>query len=276
MKQIKTIAVLLTCHNRKNKTLTCLKSLFDANLPDDFALDIFLVDDGSTDGTSDAIRGKYPGINIIQGNGNLYWNRGMYLAWKTAANIKKYDFYLWLNDDVKLFKNALCVIINDFINNEDSIICGAMLSETDNITTYGGRNVKGNLIEPSGKNDKCYFINGNLVLIPNSVFSKVGMLDSVFPHSIGDFDYGLRAAKDGYSSFISSQHIGYCESNSNLPNWCVSYVPLLSRIKSLYSPLGNSHPYYYSIYSYRHFGLFRTLKHIITIHLRLLLPKLWK
>ena len=47
----KTIAVLLTCHNRKVKTISCLKSLYEATLPKGFSLEIFLVDDGSVDGT---------------------------------------------------------------------------------------------------------------------------------------------------------------------------------------------------------------------------------
>ena len=58
------IAVLLTCHNRKDKTLSCLSSLFAAteryNLSKEegknVGLDIFITDDGCTDGTADAIR----------------------------------------------------------------------------------------------------------------------------------------------------------------------------------------------------------------------------
>ena len=42
------IAAILTCHNRKEKTLACLHSLFSIIS----TIDVFLVDDGSTDGTS--------------------------------------------------------------------------------------------------------------------------------------------------------------------------------------------------------------------------------
>ena len=47
---MKTIATLITCHNRKDKTLACLDALFSNHLPDRVLLDVFLVDDGSTDG----------------------------------------------------------------------------------------------------------------------------------------------------------------------------------------------------------------------------------
>ncbi|WP_333410708.1 hypothetical protein [Microcoleus sp. LAD1_D5] len=44
------IAVLLTCFNRKQKTLACLEALFNQTLPADTSLTTYLVDDASTDG----------------------------------------------------------------------------------------------------------------------------------------------------------------------------------------------------------------------------------
>lgn len=56
----KTIAVLLTCHNRKDKTLRSLDSLFSQDLAPDFSLVVYLIDEGSTDRTSEAIAQTYP------------------------------------------------------------------------------------------------------------------------------------------------------------------------------------------------------------------------
>ena len=86
-------AILLTCYNRKDQTLECLKSLKKNTL----FFKIFLVDDGSTDGTAKAVSACYPDVNIITGNGQLYWNRGMHLAWETASK-NDFDFYIWIND----------------------------------------------------------------------------------------------------------------------------------------------------------------------------------
>jgi len=52
----KEVAVLLTCYNRKAQTIACLGSLFEATIPEDLHLDIYLTDDGSTDGTGDAVK----------------------------------------------------------------------------------------------------------------------------------------------------------------------------------------------------------------------------
>ena len=94
---MQTIAVLLTVFNRKDKTLKCLEQLYNQLPLREYQVDIYLTNDGCTDGTPEAINQKYPQIHIIQGTGNLFWNRGMYLAWQEAAK-NDYDFYLWLND----------------------------------------------------------------------------------------------------------------------------------------------------------------------------------
>ena len=67
------IAVLIACHNRKTSTLKCLEALFSQNKASaGFEFDVYLVDDGSTDGTSTAVAALYPHVNIIQGTGDLF------------------------------------------------------------------------------------------------------------------------------------------------------------------------------------------------------------
>lgn len=275
---IPTIAVLLTCHNRKEKTLQCLQKLFtQQGLNIDFKTDVFLVDDGSADGTGEAISTQFPLVNIIQGNGNLFWNRGMYLAWKTAAETKDFDYYLWLNDDTFLFEEALLNLLNGAqLSHNKAAICGSTISLATQTISYGGNSETGTLLVPNGALQETFSFNGNVVLIPKIVYEKVGILDKIFPHAIGDYEYALRIRKYNLKSFITSNYIGSCEENEKLPTWCSTSISLQKRIKSLYSPLGNSHPYYFFIYEQRHFGLFTAVKHFISIHLRLLMPQLWK
>jgi GT2 family glycosyltransferase len=273
----KTIAVLITCHNRKEKTIQCLKALYSQkDLGESYSMEVFLVDDGCTDGTTEAIMLDFPQVTIIQGNGNLFWNRGMHLAWETASNFKDFNYYLWLNDDTFLYEFALLSILDAANKTKDqSAICGSTFSMENQKISYGGNSANDGLLIPNGNLQEAFSFNGNVVLIPKFVFSKVGNLDKSFPHAIGDFDYALRIRRAKLKSFIVGEYVGTCEGSEKLPVWCSPIAPLKKRISSLYSPLGNSHPYYYFIFELRHYGIIVSLKHFMTIHLRLFFPKLW-
>ena len=275
MERIQKVAVLLTCYNRREKTISCLKSLFTNLLPENFSMTVFLVDDGSTDGTSDAVKDQFPTVNLIQGTGELFWNRGMHLAWETAAKKGSFDYYLWLNDDVVLFDHSLRIIIETSQKRPNSIIGGSMCANDLKTLTYGGLDKRHQLIEPRDSIQECQKFNGNLLLVPDTVFRVVGNLDPKYPHAIGDFDYANRAIKNGFKNYISPGFLGICDEHDKLPAWCLPEVPLKKRVKALYSPLGNSHPYYFFYYERKNYHLGLAVKHFLTIHLRLLFPRLW-
>ena len=270
-----TIAVLLTCHNRKEQTLACLNSLYTCIVPENYAFEVFLVDDGSTDGTNIAICNQYPEVNIIQGDGNLYWNRGMKLAWETAVNVKDYDFYFWLNDDTLLFINSLNVLaegINAFGNK--SIYIGATTSIANTKITYSGHKSKEMFLKPNGKWQTCDYFNGNIVLIPRYVFERIGTNDAAFHHALGDHDYGLRAKREKIELYLAPQVLGYCETHEKLPKWCNKEIRFRDRIVELYKPLGNN-PFEFFVFDNRHNGLLKAIKHFISIHLRAFSPNMW-
>lgn len=270
------IAVLLTCHNRKEKTLACLEALFQNHLPERFVLEVFLVDDDSTDDTSFAVKATYKEINLIQGNGALFWNRGMILAWESAIKKKDYDYYLWLNDDTTLVKSALNILLeySQVVDNK-KILVGATCSAINGALTYSGFNFPQKKLYTNGTWQNCDYFNGNIVLIPSFIYSKVGLLDNSFHHALGDFDYGMRASKLGFIHALSPHCIGYCEDHVSEPIWRNHSIPLHRRLKSLYSPLGNN-PFEFFIFDRRHNGLFFALLHFISIHFRSLFPFIWK
>ena len=71
----KRIAILLTCHNRKENTLACLEKLYQIDLPFNFSFDVFLVDDGSTDGTAKAVNDNFH--DVREGSSRRYLSRPM-------------------------------------------------------------------------------------------------------------------------------------------------------------------------------------------------------
>lgn len=268
------IAVLLTVFNRKDKTLECLKRLY-AQLPlDGCQVDVYLTNDGCTDGTPETVKKQFPDVNIINGNGNLYWNRGMYTAWHEAAK-KDYDFYLWLNDDTYVYYNMLCALLKaSSVKNDKAIIVGATQSLDGKNITYGGRLSNGNIPTPNGELKTVSHFNGNIVLVPRYVYNKLGNLDYYFTHSKGDFDYGLRASKVGIEMYQVGECLGECDLHESLDKWCNPKVPFVQRWKMLHRPNGMPPKETFHLEK-RHKGLFIAIFHYLTIHIRCLFPNIW-
>ncbi|MFA6148735.1 MAG: glycosyltransferase family 2 protein [bacterium] len=57
------VSVGILTHNRRDKVLRCLKSVFDQGMED---IEIVVVDSASTDGTQDAIQENYPSVKFIR------------------------------------------------------------------------------------------------------------------------------------------------------------------------------------------------------------------
>ncbi len=272
---MKTIATLLTVHNRKDKTIECLSHLFRQEISDGYSLDVYLTDDGCTDGTVEAVKKQFPQVNIITGDGNLYWNRGMYKAWDAASNETDYDFYLWLNDDTNLYEGAvkkLIVCSNKY--DDKAIIVGATVNtKSHDIVTYGGR-INGNIPVPNGDSVEVGYFNGNIVLVPWYVFSVLGNLDSYFSHSKGDFDYGMRAKAQGVKMYQVGEVLGECDAHERLDKWCDPEVPFSVRWKAMWKPNGMP-PHETFHLEHRHKGLVVASFHYMTILIRCFFPKIW-
>ncbi|MFT5251279.1 MAG: GT2 family glycosyltransferase [Flavobacteriales bacterium] len=258
----KKIAVLLTCYNRKLKTLNCLTSFYNSNFPQDYIFDVFLVDDASTDGTADEIIKKYPNINIIQGNGHLFWAGGMRLAFESIKKSNVYDAYLLLNDDVELKSDFFSTILETkqycLKNyNKGGIYSGSTIDKKSGLISYGGNllykgidNPNYELVKPSNLPQPCHLTNANVLYVEKEVIDTIGFLDEKFVHGIADYDFSLRAFKAGFPVCITADICGYCEDDHgiNLSN----SKNLFKRIQYLKSPLGLSYNEYL-FYIKRHY-----------------------
>ena len=247
---MRSLAVLMTCHNRVNSTLECLKCLFSQSVGDQLSLKVYLVDDGSSDGTGEVVQKYYPGIQVIRGNGDLFWNRGMHKAFGEALKTG-FDYYLWLNDDTYLYRDSLETLLSthEEIKAQAKAPSVVVASTRDPDTmefTYGGYRKRIGIINPVGFNSiipgnrpiRCDTMCGNCVLIPNAVADIVGNLDSIYRHRWGDMDYGLRALKKGCQIWVAPGYLADCQANHSVDKWKNRRLPLKERLSELHSVKG--------------------------------------
>lgn len=258
------IALLLTCHNRLDQTLACLDRIFRQELPKNVSTEVFLVDDGSTDGTGDAVRQHFPQVHILEGTGNLFWTGGMRMAYEAAESVDP-DFYLWLNDDVELYGDALGRLLStcdDLLaaGEKMPIVIGTTRDPATLAPTYGGvlhcsrwHPMKFRLVMSDHCPVRCDTFNGNCVLVSRLAAECVGNLDSVFTHGMGDFDYGLRAWGLGCPCWVAPGFVGTCARGGSKRIWEDSSSSLRLRWRALCDIRGLP-PKEYRAYLRRHGG----------------------
>ncbi|MFI3214709.1 MAG: hypothetical protein R3Y24_15445 [Eubacteriales bacterium] len=183
----------------------------------------------------------------------------MYLAMQEAIK-NKHDFYLMINDDVVFFDRALEIMLSSYESVKG--VCGVVGSTCgrDNTITYGGRNEKSVLLNPSKKLKKCILANWNCFLVSNEVISRVGIIDNYYVHGLGDFDYSLRMQAKKIPIYIASDYVGYCEGNTRKGTYHDKEVKRGTRVKLMFNrknlPILSRGYYYCKNYSIRGIKLF--------------------
>lgn len=234
MKNAFKIAVLLTCFNRKEKTIKALMSvqkaaeIYNSSHDSRLTLHVFLTNDGCNDGTPEAARALFlpEEINIIDSDGNSYWAGGMRLAWKQAMDSHlKWDFYLLINDDVEFVPSAFETL---FYTHEYAITkygkggvySGFICSKSEpNRIIYGAKSYKKNLLSkaydlsPTGAPQQCLMVNANILMVCPNVVDGIGQLDTVFIHGGADWDYGIRASRAGFPVLATPEICGVGEND---------------------------------------------------------------
>lgn len=229
------VAVLMTCHNRQKKTIQCLDSLVEAcGLCPFDEFDIWLLDDGSVDNTVTAVQNLFPMVRIVEGDGKLFWAKGMRKIWSEAVKYQKYDFYLWLNDDVVLKKESIKSAFRDY-NLVGGVIVGACSDdETEDFCSYGATDEKDKKIIPNGKPQRGFgWLNGNFVLVSKDVFSKVGLISGEYSHARADYDYAERLKIAKVNFYSTSCFVGVCKNDFYKK---VIHKVFFQRLKCLWTP----------------------------------------
>lgn len=248
------ISIIIPVHNRKKVTIKGLSSLTLAldsyykksNL---IEYDIVIIDDGSTDGTSDWVSKYYPKINIVYGDGSLWWSGSINLGIKYSRNNLNPNYIIFWNDDLtvdsKYFLNLEKILINKNFKNtinsskvfyEDEInkvfFNGAFLD-----TKKGSAYINTNDNQKLAKEIECDWTGGMGVVFPISVFNEIGLVDNTnFPQYYGDADFTLRAKKSGFKIYCHNELKLFNDRNATGIYHNGSFLKYLQSLFSIGSP----------------------------------------
>ena len=222
---LKQIELVIPVYNRRETTLQALRSLrrIDVN---HLEVHTIIVDDGSTDGTSDAIQKNFPEVQIVKGDGTLHYaagtNRGI-----SAALERNPDYIVTMNDDAIYHEQFLQRLVNTAEANPHSLVGSLLLlwnephrvfqvgfewktmaggwSQSDELTAF---DFPQTAFEVEG-------MAGNCVLFPVGAIRRCGLMDEMkFPHGWGDMQYVVRMRKMGWKLLIEPKSFVWCEPNT--------------------------------------------------------------
>jgi GT2 family glycosyltransferase len=279
------VYIIIPVHNRQGITLKCLQQL---RLQGDInQYKVVVIDDGSTDGTTQAIQKNYPEVTALPGNGHLWWTGsiklGMEYAYKMGAN-----YFIWLNDDTLPDPGTIQTLIDFCAKHPQSIVsaqCYSAQSKTNK--TFGGQNINGlklNLLalEP-GQVAECDCVSGNLVCLPRSIVDKIGYPPSQrVPHNTGDVVYSYMAKKAGYHIYVLGSATAVGDFNASDYSWLTNEYSMVERWKIINSPKSYLYPpglWHYATTLYGLSGIMIVVQAYVQLVLitiiRLFIPLIW-
>lgn len=270
------ITVILTCFNRKIKTVNCIQSLINGN--PEYNLNFIVVDDNSTDGTEEAIKELDKSIKVLKGTGKLYWAGGMRVGIDYFfKNNRESEYVLLVNDDVFFFNNIICSMINKSKKNKNAVIVGVTCEHSGNMS-YGGMKLvdrhRGTYryIGLNEKDTPCDLFNCNCVLLKSEIMRKTGNFDPIYIHGLADLDYGLKLSRSGNMILISDDYVGVCDKNSEIGTWKDKTLLRKERLKKKESPKGAPFRIWF-YYIHKNFGLLPAIRYSLNSYFKILAGK---
>lgn len=231
------VASVIPVHNRRNITLDCLERLCridigpkrqnggdvenDSNGVDiDWYHKIVVVDDGSTDGSKEAIESKFSEVIVLRGDGGLWWAGAVNMGVEYCL-AQGFDLIHIMNDDIEFEEDFLAQLLS--VYKENRIVGSvALFGNARDVVFKAGMRETGRIhpIYENLFNGAEYgkishhellpvdAVSGRSMLLPAKILKEIGLFDQPrLPHGGADQEFCKRAIKHGYRVYVAPRSV---------------------------------------------------------------------
>lgn len=206
------VAIIVLTWNQRDVTLDCLDSLKKMDYPAE-CLDLIVVDNGSADGTAQAIRDRFEAVTVLENTTNLGFAAGNNVGIRYAMECGV-DYIMLLNNDTIVATKMLTRLIDSsktkpsvgivtpkiyYYDEPERIWCAGA-----SVNWYNGSSMRlqAEEIDPKQDTEPYYvdFASGCAICLKREVIDRIGLLDSRFFIYYEETDWCIRASNAGWST----------------------------------------------------------------------------
>ncbi len=226
---------LIPVHNRFNETKEVLRVLKAQDFP---ALRVVVVDDGSTDGTAEYIRQDTLDVELIVGDGSLWWSGAMEKGLASILpRVKEGDFVLFLNNDTRFCPDYVTTLVA-VSQAYDRAVVGSILMDAgrpDRILSVGPRicygltrveevypTTMGSVGDSSAAPNtfpevvEVDALSGRGTLYPVEVLQRIGTIRYRWlPHYMADYEISARAKAAGFRTLVATRAVVWTDAEAS-------------------------------------------------------------
>jgi len=215
------VNIIIPVFNRINETKKIISNLRDQDTDEE--IKILIIDDGSTDGTSEWLSSQKD-IFFLRGNGKLLWGGAINLGINyIIKNNPTDEWILLINNDVEVKKDYVDNLLKIAKKNYPAAVGSLVKNKKNEIVSLGPR------IDPSRleveeiykknlvfKNQIVFedvdALSGRGVIYPlKSIIEARGLNSKIFPHYFGDYSLSMKIKKKGYRLITSMEAIVFTD-----------------------------------------------------------------
>ena len=209
------LSIIIVNWNAKDLLLTCLDSIHQTC--NEVAMEIFVIDNGSVDGSGEAVKERFPKVTFIQNQQNV----GFAAANNQALRLSKGKYLLLLNPDTKVKEGSIEGLVSFMESSPEAGVVGAQLLNDDGSKQNSIANFPSLATELFNKSllrwlfpkkfpgkEKDYpkpievdSVIGACMMVRREAMDEVGLLDETYFLFLEETDWCYRIKKAGWKVY---------------------------------------------------------------------------